>query len=346
MMEIQGQAFDGHRSAPIPAALQVDDAGLVSCSAWPDRLPLTLAELDITERVGDIPRIVRFPDGAQFETEDNDGMDAVLARFRQARGSRLMHRLESRLRFAAIAVAVMVVTSVAFMRWGLPYFAEVAAYSVSAQTAASLDQGTLEALDQGFLAPSKLDAATQNRLRARFDAMAAEEESGFRYQLHFRAGGPVGANALALPSGSVVMTDELVKLAGHDDELVAVLAHEIGHVVHRHALRRLFQSSAVALIGTLLTGDVSGPATIVVALPTILVEMQYSQAFERDADAYALDWLRRHRIDPSHFKHIMLRLEKETGGGDLPSFFSTHPATQERVKLFERLDGEPAPGVK
>jgi predicted Zn-dependent protease len=109
----------------------------------------------------------------------------------------------------------------------------------------------------------------------------------------------------------------------------------------------VFQSSAVALIGTLLTGDVSGPATIVVALPTILVELQYSQAFERDADAYSLAYLRRHNIDPRHFKHIMLRLEKSAGGdGDVPSFFSTHPATKERVKLFEQLDGSVSDAVK
>ncbi len=51
-------------------------------------------------------------------------------------------------------------------------------------------------------------------------------------------GRAVGANAFALPSGIVVMTDELVELAKTDDELVAVLAHEIGHVRGRHALRQ------------------------------------------------------------------------------------------------------------
>ena len=347
MVDIPGQCFDGHSSAPIAATLRVDAAGMVSCDAWPDRLPLALAELDISERVGNIPRIIRFPDGAQFETEHNALLDQALAQFKHARGSRLVHRLESRLRYVAVAVAVMVVASVVFMRWGLPYFAKVAAYSVSARTAASIDQGALEILDKAFFKPSKLDAATQNRIRARFDAMAAEEETGFHYQLHFREGGAIGANALALASGSIVITDELVKLSRNDDELVAVLAHEIGHVVHRHALRRVFQSSAVALAGTLLTGDVSGPATIVVALPTILVEMQYSQTFERDADAYSLAYLRRHHIDPRHFKHIMLRLEKAAGGdGKTPSFFSTHPATEERVKLFEQLNQDAAPDVK
>lgn len=343
MIEIPGQCFDGHSSAATPATLRVDTDGRVTCDAWPDRPPLALTEIDISERVGSIPRILRFPDGAQFQTPHNDLVDQALARFRRARGSRLLHRLESRLAFVAVAVVVMVAASYGFVRWGIPYFSKVAAYSVSAETAASLDQGALEFLDQAFFQPSKLDAATQQRIRARFDAMAAEQETGFKYELHFREGGKIGPNAFALASGAIVMTDELVKLAKHDDELVSVLAHEIGHVVHRHSLRRVFQSSVVALIGTLLTGDVSGPATIVVALPTILVELQYSQAFEREADAYSLAWMKHHGLNPAHFKHIMLRLEKTHGGGDekIPSFFSTHPATEERVKLFETLNGPP-----
>ena len=345
MLEIHGQCFSGESSAATPATLRVDAQGQVSCDAWPDRPPLALAEVRVSERIGNIPRILRFPDGAQFDTTDNDGVDAALARFGRARGSRLIHWLESRWLSVTLAVVVMVAGSFAFVRWGIPYFAKEAAFSVSAETAASLDQGALEVLDKSLFEPSELDAATQDRLRARFAAMAAEQETGFRYELHFRKSERVGPNAFALASGAIVMTDELVKLAQHDDEIVSVLAHEIGHVVHRHSLRRVFQSSSVALIGTLLTGDISGQAAIVVALPTILVELNYSQAFEREADAYSLRWMQGHRLDPVHFKHIMLRMEKEHGGGEgdeTSSFFSTHPATRERVKLFETLNGKPA----
>ena len=347
-MEIQGQCFNGESSAATPATLRVDAEGRVSCDAWPHRPPLPLGEVRISQRVGNIPRILRFPDGAQFDTPDNDGVDALLAHFRRAHGSRFVHLLESRLRFVLFAVIVMVAGTFAFARWGLPYFAKVAAFSVSAETAASIDQGALEVLDKTMFEPSELDAATQQRLRARFAAMVKDQQTGFHYQLYFRKSEQIGPNAFALASGSIVMTDALVKLAKNDDELVSVLAHEIGHVVYRHSLRRVFQSSAVALIGTLLTGDVSGPATIVVALPTILVEAQYSQAFEREADGYSLQWMRAHHVDPVNFKHIMLRLEKEHGGEDNapPSFFSSHPATKERVKLFESLDGKPAPDVK
>ncbi len=62
--------------------------------------------------------------------------------------------------------------------------------------------------------------------------------------VEFRASPIIGANAFALPGGIVIVTDQLMQLAEHDDEILAVLAHEIGHVKHRHVLRGLPQDSA------------------------------------------------------------------------------------------------------
>lgn len=347
MIEIAGQCFDGQRSAASPAILRVDETGLVSLDIWPAHLPLALGDLEISERVGNIPRLIRFPDGAQFRTTHNGQIDQVLAQFGHARGSRWVHRLESHLRFVAIAVVVMAITSFALVKYGIPYFAKMAAYAVSAQTAASIDAGAMQFLDKAFFKPSALGPATQARLRGRFDRMTTEAEPGFQYELLFRAGGPIGANALALASGTIVMTDEMVQAAKNDEELVSVLAHEIGHVVHRHSLRRTFQSSVVALLGVMLTGDVASVAQIVAALPVILVEAQYSQTLESEADAYSLAYMQQHGIDPIHFKNLMLRLEKKhEGQGKIPSFFASHPETKERVKLFERLGQQRGADVK
>ncbi len=338
MIEIPGQCFDGESSAASPAVMRVDEAGLVTLDIWTAHLPLALGELEISERVGNIPRLIRFPDGTQFRTAQNDQVDQLLARFGHARGSRWVHRLESHLRFVAIAVVVMAISAFSLVKYGIPYFASIAAHAVSAQTAASIDAGAMQVLDKAFFEPSKLDQATQTRLRSRFDRMTTDAEPGFRYELLFRTGGPIGANALALASGTIVMTDEMVQAAKNDEELVSVLAHEIGHVVHRHSLRRAFQSSVVALLGLMFTGDVASVAQIVAVLPVILVEAQYSQNFEREADAYSLAYMQQHGIDPVHFKNLMLRLEKKHGDqGKIPSFFASHPETEERVKLFERL---------
>lgn len=336
MIELEGRLFDGTSSRSQPCTLRVDGDGLVRLSVPAHSSPLALKDLSVSERVGNIPRTFRFPDGSQFVTEENGKVDNLLARFNLARASRILHVLESRYKAIVSAVMLVVVFSFVFIQYGIPYLAKQASFALSSKTAASIDVGTLELLDKVILRESRLDEAVRQRLRSHFNTMVAKEDPAFRFQLLFRHSRRIGANAFALPSGTIVMTDEMVKIAKHDHELIAVLAHEIAHVRERHALRRLFQSSAMLLIVTTLTGDVSSTAGIVAALPTILIEASYSQAFEREADAYALNYLRQSGIDPVHFKNLMTRIEsKYKGQKTVPTFFSTHPATRERVRLFE-----------
>ncbi len=132
-----------------------------------------------------------------------------------------------------------------------------------------------------------------------------------------------------------MITDELVLLAKHDNELMAVLAHEIGHVVNRHALRRLLQDSTTALIIASITGDVTSVTALSATLPTMLIEAKYSRDFEREADQFALRQLRENDIEPRYFADILLRLQAQhPDAGDVFGYLSSHPATQERVKSF------------
>jgi Zn-dependent protease with chaperone function len=115
-----------------------------------------------------------------------------------------------------------------------------------------LGREALALLDDLVFEPSQLDAPTRTRLTARFDELARATRSKGAVRLRFRASPKIGANALALPSGTVVMTDELVLLARHDEEVVAVLAHELGHVHGRHALRSVLQQSATVMLIALI----------------------------------------------------------------------------------------------
>jgi predicted Zn-dependent protease len=143
----------------------------------------------------------------------------------------------------------------------------------------------------------------------------------------------IGPNALALPSGIVVVTDSLVELAHSDAELIAVLAHEIGHLRQRHTLRRMLQGSATALLIVAITGDVGSIMSLAAALPTVLLNSSYSRDFEREADDFALDYLQRRSISPQALGDILLRMEKSSGGGsDIPDYLSSHPSTRERAR--------------
>jgi Zn-dependent protease with chaperone function len=143
----------------------------------------------------------------------------------------------------------------------------------------------------------------------------------------------------------------MVKLSADDDELLAVLAHEIGHVVHRHGLRTLVQNSLFAFEVLAITGDVHGTSHMFLGLPVLLTELSYSRDFEREADDFALSYLMRQGISPVHFANLMRRIEKKRAAETAPSnntvhgrtpksgwqdFLSTHPSMKERLRRFDQ----------
>ena len=153
------------------------------------------------------------------------------------------------------------------------------------------------------------------------------------------------ANAFALPNGDIVFTDDLVELVKEDEELVAVLFHELGHLQYKHITRRALQNSMVALLTIFIMGDVDISIDLL-AVPTVILDLSYSRAFESEADLYALDELNKSGIDLDNFANVMVRLNKYYNDGkgdhfarpinDTPSFLQTHPTTEDRVSLVQQ----------
>jgi Zn-dependent protease with chaperone function len=195
-------------------------------------------------------------------------------------------------------------------------------------------------MDKALFKPSQLDEAIQARLSRHLQPVL-DDHPALGLKVIFRQGGSLGPNAFALPAGTVIFTDEMVALAQDDDELVAVLAHEIGHVAHRHAMRTLIQDSMLAFGVMALTGDVAGTSEVFIGLPVFLTEMYYSREFEFEADGYALAYMRKKGIKTAHFANLMHRLEQKVSGGKaaqeskITSYLSTHPRMQERLRPFE-----------
>jgi Zn-dependent protease with chaperone function len=193
-------------------------------------------------------------------------------------------------------------------------------------------------MDHVFFAPSGLGMAQQVQVRALFDRMQREMNTGLPLRLELRRGGRVGANAFALPSGIIVVTDELIASAEHPEEIESVLAHEVGHIVHRHSLRMLLRSSASALLMFTLLGDVNSMSTLAASVPTVLVQAKHSRDFEREADDYSLAWLEKRHIPPHYFGDLLRRLERQQAAsghaedGGVMSYFSSHPRTEERAR--------------
>jgi Zn-dependent protease with chaperone function len=343
---IRAWLYDGRTSGARDAVLTVEGAGHlaqlgVQTSGAALSLPFT--GLVIGERVGETHRLLQLADGASIEVLDNAAFDAALAAAGVSTREAPIRRLESRWRYAALAVLATLIGSVLFVRYGIPALAVRAVRLIPPQVDTLIGADSLQVLDRGVLHRSKLAPDRQAQLRAVFAEVAAgsSADSG-HYRLEMRAGGELHANAFALPSGIVVLTDELEALAQHDDELRGVFAHEVGHLVNRHAMRMLVQNSATALLAAGIFGDASGITSLAATAPSVLINAGYSRDFEREADAFAFRWMTARHIDPGHLADLLERLEHAQGAnGSEPGFLASHPHIRERVQAF-RLKSEAA----
>jgi Zn-dependent protease with chaperone function len=328
---IGGRYFDGRSSVARAAQLELDEDGIVRVLGLAAQVWAPLAELVISDRIGRIPRRIVFTDGSTFETDDNDAVDA-LARVRGT--AWLLHavsRWERRWLPALAALGAVAVIAVLFVQIGIPALADGAAAAMPTSTDRAIGAQSLELLDAALFEPSELPESRQDALQALFRDLVASLDDGHDYRLELRHGGRVGANAFALPAGIVVLTDELCELAQHDEEIVGVIAHEIGHVRGRHALRLLLRNAGVAALSLALLGDVSTTSTLAAAVPTALLDARHSREFETEADDFAYAWLDRNGIARAHFAALLLRLEQSSDGAGY-GWLSTHPATSERIR--------------
>ncbi len=322
--------FDGRTSKRHLATLTSERKGRIRIEATGLQREYPLAEVRIGPQVGSIPCSLYFPDGAKCELAD-EGFVRRLSEEQGRAGALTLHLLENRLGYALAALVLTAIVVWGLVSFGVPALAKRAAFGLPQSANIALGQGALKALDHTFFSPSDLDKATQTRIQRHFTAITPEAGGCCPYRLEFRKGGAAGANAFAFPSGIVVMTDELVRLAQNDDELIAVLAHELGHLVHRHAMRHVLQDSGVAILLAAIVGDVTSVTSLAGALPAILVQLKYSRAFELEADDYALEHLKATGIPVQNFASLLARLQGAAGNEDR-GYFSAHPPTRERIE--------------
>jgi Zn-dependent protease with chaperone function len=343
MISFTGKYFDGKTSVQKDVVCKVYDSGTVHVEKAEDQsriASLPLSDLDISARVAGTPRYLKFPDNAKLETLANDTVDRLVARYGRRSWLDRVHLLESRFKYVLVGLLLLLVFLWGSFQYGIPWAARVIANMLPPSILNVASQQSLSMLDKSVLSATELDADTHERLKAHFQPLIAFH-ADYALDIIFRKGGGIGPNAFALPDGTIIFTDEMVNLAEDDQELSAVLAHEIGHVVCRHGMRSIVQDSLLGFAILAITGDITGSSELFIGLPVLLTELAYSREFEREADAYALAYMQDHAIDLRHFANLMRRVEKEAGSAKDDgkkkwiNYLSTHPMTDERLKAFE-----------
>ncbi|GAM99642.1 putative Zn-dependent protease [alpha proteobacterium U9-1i] len=140
-------------------------------------------------------------------------------------------------------------------------------------------------------------------------------------------------NAFALPDNSIVVTDDLIALAEHPDEVTGVIAHEIGHIEHRHVMTNVIRNIGVGVFFDVVFGG-AGVGQAVAIASVNLAALRYGREDETEADNSGLDYLDQANIDPAALARFFDRiseLEHEAGVDEIPTLLASHPASEARA---------------
>jgi predicted Zn-dependent protease len=196
----------------------------------------------------------------------------------------------------------------------------------------ALGQAAMRQLPWDTLASGVEMAPALRRCQAFLDTVGRTR--GLDFHLHSMRDKKL-VNALALPSGDILLFPALVARMETQGELLGVLAHEAGHVALRHGTRRLVRASLLGLVSAFTLGDISGAGAVLLDNAGLLAQLGYGREEEAEADRFALETLAAHGLDCKGLENFF---RKPIGSG-IPAwagFLSTHPSNPERIAALAK----------
>lgn len=142
-------------------------------------------------------------------------------------------------------------------------------------------------------------------------------------------------NAFALPGGKIGVNTGLLKVATTQDQLAAVIGHEVAHVIAGHSSERVSESMAAQLglgvvqAGTGVNAEMLGIAT------NVLLLLPNSRTHESEADLLGLDYMAKAGFDPRASITLWQNM-RASGGQKPPELLSTHPSDATRISQLEQ----------
>lgn len=138
-------------------------------------------------------------------------------------------------------------------------------------------------------------------------------------------------NAFTLPGGLIVVYTGLIRATDSPEELASVVAHELGHVVKQDSMKMITREFGLSVLLSLSGGGDS--ARIVRQILRDGINNQFTQKQESAADDFALDLLKRSKINPGYFADVLSKLKQKTGiNKEILRYISTHPLIEERIE--------------
>ena len=284
-----------------------------------------LSDASLTPALGKTPYRLDFTDGDSFETLDHAAVEDQLMSLKQ-RASGFLHLWERRSRWVLLALLLCLLLLAGGLWKGSHWLAATAAPLIPDEIVASVDNEALKLLLEQD-AETQLSEEQQERVLRLQQQLPKQPE----LTIHFIQGEQWGANALALPGGSIIVTDPLVTML-NDNELLAVLLHEYAHVVERHGLQAVLYGMGNIAILSIWLGDISIVLDqILVSGPIVLQQMALSRDMEREADAIAKVELEKLGVSTSCLASALEKLVEQSDADSRWHYLSTHPHPDERI---------------
>jgi beta-barrel assembly-enhancing protease len=330
----RGQAlyFDAHATDTTTVVATISPDGILIENLTPP-LFFPFSQLKITSARGSYVRIeMRNSSGSVLSIQNIDALKALEAHH-QLRGGilgRLSHNNQ-----VLIASGLFVVVAILFFTLGLNALADIAANMIPVELEKKLGDSVAESMVAGTTVSS--DPATLHVLEKCAALVQKFDDTGrnVRYTITLVEDAKT-KNAFALPGGAIVVYSGLLALMDNEAEFFGVLAHEVGHVVKRHGMRRIARGAMVGLISSVVLGDTKGIAAILISNGQQLVTLSYDRDEELEADQFALRALQREGIDARGMVTLFENLKRSEGSDGWLTFLSTHPDLDERLKILSR----------
>lgn len=360
-MKIKGYFLDGKSSHRHEASLELSDhtdinlyvLGPHAQHIGHELIRFKQDAIKIESRLANTARKITLAKEQLFISDDHESIEQLAGLLSSKLSMRKwLSKLQSHLPIVTSSCLALIAFTYIALLYAIPKSSHWLAHHLPSRVEANFNQ-SLSLLDDHIFQASRLTLDKQTDLQILM-APYYQDFTALNIKIAFRSG--IGVNAFALPDGTLVFSDDLIKLSKNDNELLAVLYHEIGHLQNKHLMRQAIETSLISSFMGIVTGNFDH-LNIIKTLPELIPNLAYTMEFEKEADLFALEQMHQANIALDSFAIILQRIDKakqsrhkssiqnrgEQQFRPLTGYLSSHPITEERVQRV--LDFKDAHGI-